>query len=154
MPPKRVRAQGCNEKDAKKRRQFGTSTRSEAGETAVTGSVEQELAPVLGIAMVHMPKIRATSHTPPRVAIYDVISLISGLDGNHAGKAFRELVQQHPEVHSNGVNFKFPGRGQRETPVADAKGIVEIIMLLPGKRAALTGYPRLRDRRTHFCTHF
>ena len=30
------------------------------------------------------------------------------------------------------VHLKFPGRGQRNTPVADARGIVEVIMLLPG----------------------
>ena len=33
-------------------------------------------------------------------------------------------------------NFKFSGRGQRETPVADARSIVEIIMVLPGRAAA------------------
>ena len=32
--------------------------------------------------------------------------------------------------------LKFPGRRQRDTPVTDAKGIVEIIMLLPGRQAA------------------
>ena len=34
-----------------------------------------------------------------------------------------------------GVNFRFLGRGQRNTPVAPARGIVEIIMLLPGQQA-------------------
>jgi hypothetical protein len=34
------------------------------------------------------------------------------------------------------VNFKFSGRGQKETPVTDARGIVDIIMVLPGKAAA------------------
>ena len=46
------------------------------------------------------------------------------------------LSIQYPEVHSRGVNFKFPGRGQRDTPVTTARGIVEIIMLLPGRQAA------------------
>ena len=32
-------------------------------------------------------------------------------------------------------NFKFPGQGQRETPVADARGIVQIIMLPPCRAA-------------------
>ena len=41
-----------------------------------------------------------------------------------------------PEVHFTGMNFRFPGRGQRNTPVAPARGIVEIIMLLPGQQAA------------------
>ena len=34
------------------------------------------------------------------------------------------------------MNFRFPGKGQRNTPVAPARGIVEIIMLLPGQQAA------------------
>ena len=45
------------------------------------------------------------------------ISAVTGIDGNHAGKVYRKLVADFPEVHSVGVNFKFPGRGQRETPV-------------------------------------
>ena len=34
------------------------------------------------------------------------------------------------------ASFKFSGRGQVATPVTDAKGIVEIIMVLPGQTAA------------------
>ena len=33
------------------------------------------------------------------------------------------------EVHQVGVNFRFPGQGQRNTPVADARRIVEITIL-------------------------
>ena len=35
------------------------------------------------------------------------------------------------------LNLKFPGRGQRETPVGDIYAVVELIMLLPGRRAGL-----------------
>ena len=31
---------------------------------------------------------------------------------------------RHPEVHPTGANFRYPGRGQRDTPVADAKGML------------------------------
>ena len=34
------------------------------------------------------------------------------------------------------MDFRFPGRGQRNTPVTDVRGIVEIVMLLPGQQAA------------------
>ena len=37
---------------------------------------------------------------------------------------------------TNWSHLKFPGRGQRDTPVVDVKGIVEIVMLLPGRHAA------------------
>ena len=114
---------------------------AEAAPNAIHGvrpcpDVTRELAKVLGRNATTMRRIRKTDDTPPRIGIYDVISAVTGLDGNHAGKTYRDLMQHHPEVHSTGVNFKFPGRGQRETPVTDAKGIVEIVMMLPGKRAA------------------
>ena len=83
-------------------------------------------------------QLRKTDTVPPRVSIYDVIAAVTGMDGNHAGKVYRDLVADFPEVHSVGVNFKFPGRGQRETPVTDARGIIEVIMLLPGRHAPWT----------------
>ena len=33
-------------------------------------------------------------------------------------------------------HFRFPGQGQRSTPVACATGIIELVLLLPGKQAA------------------
>ena len=33
-------------------------------------------------------------------------------------------------------HFRFPGQGQRSTAVACATGIIEIVLLLPGKQAA------------------
>ena len=86
---------------------------------------------VLGKPAEDMPRIRKTDEVPPRIALYDVISAITGLDGNHAGKAYRDIVKQQPEVHSNGVDFQFPGRGQRRTPVADA--IAEILRKGPSR---------------------
>ena len=74
--------------------------------------------------------------TDPRHVSIDVISAVTGMDGNHAGKAYHDLVADFPEVHSVGVNFKSPGRGQWETPVTDARGIIEVVMLLPGRHAA------------------
>ena len=35
------------------------------------------------------------------------------------------------------TDFKFPGRGQRKTPVTDVRGAVELAFLLPGRHAAL-----------------
>ena len=34
------------------------------------------------------------------------------------------------------MNFKFPGRGQRNTPVAGVRGAIELVLLLPGRHAA------------------
>ena len=51
-------------------------------------------------------------------------------------------VIDQKKMHSIGATveikvFKFPGRGQRDTPVTDAEGIIQIIMLLPGRAAAI-----------------
>ena len=84
--------------------------------------IQQQLATLLNKEATDIGDIRKTGETPPRVSIYDVVSAITGMDGNHAGKAYRDLSIQYPEVHSRGVNFKFPGRGQRDTPVTTAWG--------------------------------
>ena len=98
-----------------------------------TPSIHGQLSTLLGR---QVKQLRKTDTVPPRISIYVVIAAVTGMDGNHAGKAYRDLVVDYPEVHSIGVNFKFPGRGQRNTPIADVRGIVEIIMLLPGHTAA------------------
>ena len=41
-----------------------------------------------------------------------------------------------PEVVALCYHFQFSGQGQRETPVANAKTLVQIILLLPGEQAA------------------
>ena len=46
------------------------------------------------------------------------------------------MISKYPEVDGNIVHFKFKGRGQRETPITDARGIIEVIMLLPGQQAS------------------
>ena len=43
----------------------------------------------------------------------------------------------YPEVAQNLGLFKFSGRAQRNTPVATCRGVVELVMLLPGRHAAL-----------------
>ena len=53
-----------------------------------------------------------------------------------AAQDYRRLLNQYPEVGTNCSNLKFPGRGQGDTPVVDVRGIVEIVMLLPGQHAA------------------
>jgi hypothetical protein len=50
--------------------------------------------------------------------------------------ALSRLTESSPAVGTYCTNWKFPGERQRETPVADARGIVEFSMLLPGRSAA------------------
>ena len=80
--------------------------------------------------------IRKTAEDPPRVSVLDVISAITGLETNNASNVFTRLKEQFPEVARNCSLFKFPGRGQRDAPITCARGVVVIVMLLPGRAAA------------------
>ena len=48
----------------------------------------------------------------------------------------RRLKEAFPEVGSLLSSHRFPGRGQRDTPVADIRAITLIIAMLPGKMAS------------------
>jgi hypothetical protein len=81
-------------------------------------------------------RIRKTAEDPPRVSVYDVISAVVGESANPR-QTFARLRKEHSAVVAGWDNLhKFPGSGQRPTPVVDARGAVEILMLLPGRVAA------------------
>ena len=79
--------------------------------------------------------IRKTSEDPPRVSVLDEISAVTG-DVNNASHVYTRLQDQFREVRYDTTNFKFPGRGQRNTPITCVRGVVTIVMLLPGRAAA------------------
>jgi len=81
-------------------------------------------------------RIRKTNETPPRISIIDVAIAVTGKTHHYAAQDYRRLLNQYPELGHHCFPFKFPGRGQRDTPVVDVRGIVEIVMLLPGRHAA------------------
>ena len=56
--------------------------------------------------------LRKTSERPPRVSVYDVLSLVTGVDAANCTNVWNRLVEQCPEVLTLSKNFKFPGRGQ------------------------------------------
>ena len=95
--------------------------------------IPTQLAALLGRRTV---QIRKTNDSPPRISVIDVVEAITGQVKSNAGKTLERVKESHPEVYPNWINFRFPGRGQRETPIADVRGIVEIVMLLPGRHAA------------------
>lgn len=76
-----------------------------------------------------------------RYSVYDVIRFCTGSknpsqlwNGDKSDRKTRQkgLVERFPEVIRKTDNFKFPGKGQRETPVANRENILYIIGLLPG----------------------
>ena len=82
-------------------------------------------------------QIRKTTETPPRLSVIDLVAAISGYSSNVASNVVLRLKATYPEVASSWCIYKFSGRRQRDTPVTDARGAIELIMLLPGKTAAM-----------------
>ena len=70
------------------------------------------------------------------MAVYDVLQVVTGCSAHNCSNVFSRVSQAFPEVNTGCSNFKFSGRGQRETPVAELRTIVEIIMVLPGRAAS------------------
>ena len=95
--------------------------------------IRTQLATLLGREAV---QIRKTDENPPQISVIDVVAAITGQTQSNSAVAFKRLQCDHPEVTANSSDFRFKGRGQRDTPVTDVRGIVEIIMLLPGQEAA------------------
>jgi KilA-N domain len=86
--------------------------------------------------MLNGMKIRRTGGMPQMISVYDFITAVTEQHPNHAGRSLLSISSNHPEVTPMLVDFKFPGRGQRFTPVTDARGLVMIMNLLPGQQAA------------------
>ena len=99
-----------------------------------TDDIPTQLAALLGKRRV--AQIRKTDENPPRISIIDVIATISGKDKNQAAEDLRRISTGRPEVKAIYFDFKLPCRGQRDTPVTDAKEIVEITMLQTTTQAA------------------
>ena len=73
-------------------------------------------------------KIRRTNDG--RCSVYDLIRAIGQQKNPH--DVWKCLVATHSEVLGKTENFKFPGQGQRETPVTALRGWLYILALLPG----------------------
>jgi hypothetical protein len=72
-----------------------------------------------------------------RFSVFDVLVAFGVCDKlSNAKNVLKRLSDNHSEVTTICSNFKFPGRGQRETPVATEEGLYQVLMLCPGKRGA------------------
>ena len=72
-------------------------------------------------------RIRKTNELPSRASVFDTFQVLFCIRQDMCSSTFQRLSRDHEEVRALCSNFKFPSRGQRETPVADARGIVRII---------------------------
>ena len=82
-------------------------------------------------------RIRKTAEDPPRASVIDTIALITGQSQCNAAHTWTRLAQNYPDSCQNVTSFRFSGRGNwKETPVADARTLVEVVLVIPGKAAA------------------
>ena len=95
--------------------------------------VPTQLSALLGRGI---KQFRITDEKPPRISVIDVAVAVTAHGANYASEAVRILCRSYPEVHEKIVDFKFPGKGQRKTPIIDVQGAVELVLLLPGRYAA------------------
>ena len=80
---------------------------------------------ILGIPEFAEKTIRITPDGK-RVSAIDLVSLASDQTKENASFTFNRLRDRYDEVCTNIADFKFPGRGQRETPTLDAEGVVKV----------------------------
>ncbi len=73
-------------------------------------------------------EIRRTSDG--KCSVYDLIRLIGGQKDPY--NVWKRISLEHPEVLTKCQNFRFPGRGQKETLIVDRNGWAYILGLLPG----------------------
>lgn len=78
--------------------------------------------------------IRVDSATQQASAI-DVVRVVQQCNSSVASAYLRKLKENFPDVGSNVSRARINGEG-KDTPVADAKTLVEIIFLLSGKTAS------------------
>ena len=74
-----------------------------------------QLATLLGKSVV---RIRKLDGQPPRVAVIDVISAITGKDARHAAEQLRRLIAQYPDVETDFRAVKLPDARGRKSPQA------------------------------------
>ena len=87
-------------------------------------------------------RVRKNTESPPRVSVYNVIGVITGMPSNNCSTILQRWVEDFRGEATTCGDFKFACRGQRYTPVTDAESTVTIIMLLPGRAAAPTNCMR------------
>jgi hypothetical protein len=96
-------------------------------QTAVTDFANNQDAAII-IPELNGAKIRRTPDG--KFSVYDLIRISGGKKGEY--KVWERLCKEHSEVVTKCQDFKFEGKGQRNTPVANLENCLYILGLLPG----------------------
>ena len=65
--------------------------------------IRAQLAALLGKPRGSIGKVRKTDETPPRVAVIDVVMIITGKDARHAAQEVRTICDRNPAEDQNVV---------------------------------------------------
>ena len=98
--------------------------------------IRRELAKLLGKDVNSIGHIRTTENWD--ISVIDVAAAITGKTNSAAMQDFQRIGKKYPETITKCDTFRFRGRGQQDTPIANLATMVEIIMLLPGSTAAVS----------------
>jgi hypothetical protein len=80
--------------------------------------------------------IRMTPGATPKASIMDFVMAVTGQTNDNAGKTIRKLQITYDFV-GKCERFQFPGIGQREQYVLDAREAIHLLMILPGRSARM-----------------
>ena len=113
-------------------------------------TAHQQLSTILGW---EVKRIRITDEAPPRISVIDLAAAITTKDASQAAEQVAHVKKRHPEVTEIFGVFKFRGRGQKNTPVTDLCGAVELTFLLPGRHAEEGEKCRRKRRKVRVFIH-
>lgn len=85
------------------------------------------------VESMHSSTIRADKKTQ-KGSVIDTIRMVLGCDSSNANTSLGRLVLANPELGARCTRLKVNGKGH-PTLVANAKTLIEIVWLLPGKKA-------------------
>lgn len=79
---------------------------------------------------------RFTNDQPRLTSVIDWIGIITGYNNNLSTKLLANIKAQHPKIISMLKKHKFSGKGQKETDVANSRGLLAVMRFLPKKYTA------------------
>ena len=79
--------------------------------------------------------IRYTTVPSLLISLIDVFKVLTGKDNHDASRTLNSVLERFPELGTNVTKYKFPGKGQRDTPVADLETVLMIMQHIPGPLA-------------------
>ena len=133
-PPKRQCSAATSSRAAKEEATRESADPVDAQKAAIDVEMLRRLAEVFGVDQDAVLKMRRRDAL---FSLIDIAMVVCHSDQKVGGQQIRGVCERFPGVASRVSNLKFPGRGQRETPVGDIYVVIEFVLLLPGKRAPL-----------------